>query len=126
MSNKYSDIPLPSLSVQELPTVTATELKNSTADVLDRVVSKRAVAVTRHDKTRAVLVSLDEYESLLRNATPWLNDLQQEYLGMLDRMQAPEQKEAAMRAFLATPEELGAAALEAAKRKKIGIFHDGA
>jgi len=45
--------------VQELPTVTATELKHSTADVLDQVHAGKALAVARHDKPRAVLISVE-------------------------------------------------------------------
>jgi hypothetical protein len=41
-----------------------------------------------------------------------------EYGGLLDRMQGPEQRAAAERAFNATPEELGKAAVLAARRNK--------
>lgn len=103
--------------LQELPTVTATELKHSTADVLDQVSAGKAVAITRHDKPRAVLISLEQYKELTGNQSGWLDDLQTEYRGMLDRMQEPEQKAAALRLFEATPEELGAAAVRGAQRR---------
>lgn len=106
-----------SLRLQELPTVTATELKHSTADVLDQVSAGKAVAITRHDKPRAVLISLEQYKELTGNQSGWLEDLQTEYRGMLDRMQSPEQKAAALRLFEATPEELGAAAVRGAQRR---------
>jgi len=47
----------------------------------------------------------------------WLAKLHEEYLGVLERMQEPEQKAAAERAFNATPEELGQAAVRAARGK---------
>ena len=103
--------------LQELPTVTATELKHSTADVLDQVSAGKAVAITRHDKPRAVLISLEQYKELTGNQSGWLEDLQTEYRGMLDRMQSPEQKAAALRLFEATSEELGAAAVRGAQRR---------
>ena len=103
--------------LQELPTVTATELKHSTADVLDQVSAGKAVAITRHDKPRAVLISLEQYKELTGNQSGWLEDLQTEYRGMLDSMQSPEQKAAALRLFEATPEELGAAAVRGAQRR---------
>ena len=106
-----------STRLQELPTVTATELKHSTADVLDQVSAGKAVAITRHDKPRAVLISLEQYKELTGNQSGWLEDLQTEYRGMLDRMQEPEQKAAALRLFEATPEELGAAAVRGAQRR---------
>lgn len=118
MSIKYGDEFVPSPHVRDLPAVPATTLKHATAAVLDEVVQKRAVVVTRHDKPRAVLLSVEEYEALSRRDPDWLADLKREYRGLLDRMQEPAQKEAARRLFEATPEELGQAALEAAQRQK--------
>ncbi len=117
MIKKYKIRNTPVLKVEELPPVTATALKNTTADVLDQVAAMGAVAVTRHDKPRAVLLSVEQFEQLTGGADDWLADLHEEYQGVLEKMQAPEQKAAAMRAFNATPEELGKAAVAAAMRK---------
>lgn len=107
------------MRVEELPPVTATSLKNRTADVLDQVADLGAVAITRHDKPRAVLLSLEQYRQLKGDDDEdWLAELHEEYLGVLERMQEPEQKAAAERLFEATPEELGDAALRAAQRRK--------
>ena len=103
----------------EMPTISATELKNATADVFEQVAAHRAVAITRHDKPRAVLLSIDQYEALTaQHNPPWLEKLHKEYSGLLDRMQGPEQRAAAERAFNATPEELGEAAVSASRRNK--------
>ncbi len=118
MANKYTVSTHASLKVQELPPVTATALKNSTADVLDQVAAHGAVAITRHDKPRAVLLSVEQYEHLTGAQSNLLNELHEEYRDMFERMQKPEQKAAAKRAFNATPEELGRAAVAAAKRRK--------
>lgn len=117
MGIKYSSTPVVSARVQELPSITATELKNSTSDVLDRMTAKQAIAITRHDKPRAVLLSIEQYEELTGGDPPWLAELHEEYRGMLDRMQEPAQKAAAKRLFEATPEELGAAALRGAQMR---------
>ena len=102
----------------EMPTISATELKNATADVFEQVAARRAVAITRHDKPRAVLLSIDQYEALTAQHTPpWLEKLHEEYSGLLDRMQGPEQRAAAEKLFKATPEELGEAALWAAQQR---------
>ena len=102
-----------------MPSISATELKNATADVFEQVASRRAVAITRHDKPRAVLLSVKQYEALAGQRPDWLEKLHEEYRGMLDRMQGPEQRAAAERAFNATPEELGEAAVWwAAEQKK--------
>lgn len=91
-------------------------LKNSTADVLDRVAAGAAVAITRHDKPRAILVSIEHYERMAGSESNLLNELQEEYRGVLEKMQSPEQKATAKRLFQATPEELGAAAVRAAHK----------
>jgi prevent-host-death family protein len=103
----------------DMPTISATELKNATADVFEQVAARRAVAITRHDKPRAVLLSVDQYEALTaQHNPPWLDQLHEEYRGLLDRMQGPEQRAAAEKLFKATPEELGEAALWAAQQRK--------
>jgi prevent-host-death family protein len=103
--------------VQELPTITATELKNSTADVFEQVAAKQAIAITRHEKPRAILLSVEQYEALTGQRPEWLEKLREEYRGMLERMQGPEQRAGAEKLFRATPEELGQAALWAAQQK---------
>lgn len=101
--------------VQELPTVTATQLKQSTADVLDQVSAGRPIAVTRHDRVRVVMISVEQYNELVAQGSHVLSELRTEYRTMLEEMQSPEQKAAAIRAFNATPEELGAAAVRGAQ-----------
>lgn len=103
--------------VQELPTITATELKNATADVFEQVAAKQAIAITRHEKPRAILLSVEQYEALAGQRPAWLETLHEEYRGMLERMQGPEQRAGAEKLFKATPEELGQAALWAAQQK---------
>jgi antitoxin Phd len=119
MSTSYQTPSTPAPRIAEMPSITATELKNATADVFDQVAARRAVAITRHDKPRAVLLSVEQYEALTGQRPDWLEQLHEEYRGMLDRMQGPEQRAAALRAFNATPEELGEAAVWAAQQKKI-------
>jgi len=118
MSTSYQNPSNPAPRVAEMPSITATELKNATADVFEQVASRRAVAITRHDKPRAVLLSVEQYEALTGQQNPdWLEKLHEEYRGMLDRMQGPEQRAGAEKLFRATPEELGQAALWAAQQK---------
>jgi prevent-host-death family protein len=118
MNTSYPHPTSPAPRVAEMPTITATELKNTTADVFEQVAARRAVAITRHDKPRAVLLSVEQYEALTGQQNPdWLEKLHEEYRGMLDRMQGPEQRAAAEKLFKATPEELGEAALWAAQQK---------
>jgi antitoxin Phd len=120
MSTSYNTPSTPAPRVAEMPTISATELKNATADVFEQVAARRAVAITRHEKPRAVLLSVEQYEALTGQQNPdWLEKLHEEYRGLLDRMQGPEQRAAAERAFNATPEELGEAAVWAAQQKNV-------
>ena len=120
MRTSYNAPSTPAPRVAEMPTISATELKNATADVFEQVASRRAVAITRHEKPRAVLLSVEQYEALTGQQNPdWLEKLHEEYRGLLDRMQGPKQRTAAERAFNATPEELGEAAVWAAQQKTI-------
>lgn len=120
MSTSYNSDQTPAPRIAEMPSISATELKNATADVFEQVASRRAVAITRHDKPRAVLLSVEQYEALTGQRPDWLEKLHEEYRGMLDRMQGPEQRAAAEKLFKATPEELGEAALWAAQQKAKG------
>ena len=120
MSTSYNTPSTPAPRVAEMPTISATELKNATADVFEQVAARRAVAITRHEKPRAVLLSVEQYEAITGQQNPdWLEKLHEEYRGLLDRMQGPEQRAAAERAFNATPEELGEAAVWAAQQKNV-------
>jgi prevent-host-death family protein len=120
MSTQYTSTHTPAPRVQELPTITATELKNATADVFEQVAAKQAVAITRHEKPRAVLLSVEQYEALTGQRPDWLEQLHEEYRGMLDRMQGPQQRAIADKLFQATPQELGEAALRAAQQEAKG------
>jgi antitoxin Phd len=121
MSTSYHTPSTPAPRIADMPTISATDLKNATADVFEQVTSKRTVAITRHEKPRAVLLSVEQYEALTGQQNPdWLEKLHEEYRGLLDRMQGPEQRAAAEKLFRATPEELGEAALWAAQQKAKG------
>lgn len=119
MSISYRTPSTPAPRIADMPSISATELKNATADVFEQVATRRAVAITRHEKPRAVLLSVEQYEALAGQRPDWLEKLHEEYRGLLDRMQGPEQRAAAERAFNATPEELGEAAVWAAQQNKI-------
>ena len=108
----------PCPTVSEMTPVTATALKNHTADVLDQVAKQGTLAITRHNKPRAVLMTLELFQELTGGSgETWLADLHKEYQGVLEEMQSPEQKEAARRLFEASPEELAQAAVRGAQRK---------
>jgi prevent-host-death family protein len=98
----------------DVPTVTASRLKNEFGTVFEQAALGGAVVITKHNTPRAVLLSYAEFEALTESATPALNDLSERFDELLATMQTPEAKEGVAAAFDATPAELGAAAVKAA------------
>ena len=101
----------------DIPTVPATKAKSEFGAVLDNAVARGAVAITRHDATKAVLISYAEFESLMKSRSPALEDLSAQFDGLLQRMQAPGARKGMKAAFSASPAELGRAAVRAAAKK---------
>lgn len=100
----------------EVEAVAATRLKNEPGAIIEKVMTGGAVAITRHDAPKAVLISYEDFLSLAQAREPSLGALSAEFDRMLDAMQAPGARKAAASAFEASPEQLGAAAVrEAAK-----------
>jgi antitoxin Phd len=99
----------------DVPTVTATRLKNEFGTVFEQATLGGAVVITKHDTPKAVLVSYAEFEALTRSGTPALDDLSERFDELLATMQTPSAKAAVAAAFNATPQELGAAAVKAAR-----------
>jgi prevent-host-death family protein len=107
----------------DVPAVAATRLKNEFGAVLEQALRGGAVAITRHDSPKAVLVSYDEFQSLVKARAPDLNDLRAEYDVLLASMQTPAAKKGMAAAFAATPPALGRAAVRAA-RKRLRVTKD--
>ena len=102
----------------DVPAVAATRLKNEFGAVLEQALRGGAVAITRHDTPKAVLVSYDEFQVLVKERTPSLTDLSAEYDVLLARMQTPKSRKGMQAAFDATPAELGSAAVRAARKRR--------
>lgn len=97
----------------DVPTVAATQFKNEFAAIVEQAALGGAVAITKHNAPKAVLVSYAEFEALTRANAPVLDELTDEFDDLLARIQTPESKSAVASAFDATPEQLGAAAQSA-------------
>lgn len=102
----------------DVPTVAATRFKNEFGTIFEQAAVSGAVAITKHNTPRAVLLSYAEFEALTRSAAPALDELTDEFDALLERMQTPKAKAAMAAAFDATPEELGRAAVKAARPKR--------
>lgn len=99
-------------------TVTATEAKNQFGPLLESAMHGRAVVITKHDMPKAVLLSVEEYESLVRGQRPNMESLSAEFDALLAEMQSPSNVRAMKAAFEASPAELGRAAVAYAKRRR--------
>ena len=102
----------------DMPAVAATQLKNAFGNVLEQVMRGGAVAITRHESPKAVLLAYDEFVALTRDRAPSLNDLTAEYDVLLARMQTPAARKGMADAFNATPAEMGRAAVKAARKQR--------
>jgi hypothetical protein len=80
------------------------------------------VAITKHDKPVAMLVSIDAYQALVPPPEESLKNLAAEFDAVYQRMQSPGAADAMQKAFAMTPAELGRAAVleSAAARKPVG------
>jgi prevent-host-death family protein len=102
----------------DVPTVAATRFKNEFGAIFEQAVLDGAVAITKHNTPRAVLLSYNEFEALIRASSPVLDELTDEFDALLDRMQTARAKAGTATAFDASPEELGRAAVKAARPKR--------
>ncbi len=98
----------------EITEISASDAKNTFGNVLDRVNREGAVAITKHDKACAVLVSVERYESMTATPARVLDDLTREFDALCERMQQPGMRAAMQKAFDMSPVELGRVAVGAA------------
>jgi prevent-host-death family protein len=103
-----------------ITTVTATDAKNEFGRVLETALTRGAVAITRHDTPRAVLLSVDEFDALTHARPTELDTLRGEFDAMLARMQAPAARGAQRSVVAASASALGKAAVAAARKKRRG------
>jgi len=101
----------------DVPSVAATRLKNQFGSILERA-ARGAVAITRHDTPKAVLVSYEDFEALVKGQNQDLAGLDAEFDALLARMQTSKAKKGTAAAFKASPAVLGRAAVKAAARRK--------
>ena len=94
----------------DAPQISASAAKNGFGRVLDRVAREGRLAITKHDEPCAVLISIEEYRSLVAAKAVTLKSLSDEFDALFDRMQTPAAVAGMQKAFAMTPAELGRAA----------------
>ena len=102
----------------DVPTVAATRFKNEFGAIFEQAALGGAVAITKHNTPKAVLLSYAEFEALTKSASPALDELTDEFDELLAGMQTAASKSAMADAFDATPKELGRAAAKAARTSR--------
>lgn len=97
--------------------VPSSEAKNGFANLIERVVrTNKPVVITRHSQPTVVMLSVDAYERLVAAAPDPLAGLRREFDQLLATMQTPMAKAGVEALFAATPAQLGAAAVKAARK----------
>lgn len=97
--------------------VNATEAKTRFGRMLASVARGGRVVIMKHNEAKAVLLSIEEFDTLSRANQIELGALSDEFDAMLARMQKPKSRAAMKAAFDASPEQLGNAAVAAARRR---------
>ena len=103
--------------VVEVESYSATDAKNSFGAVMDKAQTQGIVAITKREKTRAVVLSLEECEAILARLPDELETLRGEFDALVGRMQKPRAKTAGRALFRATPAALGKAAVAGARKR---------
>ena len=83
----------------DLESVSATTAKNEFGRVLDTALARGAVAITRHDAPRAVLLDIEEYDALVSAQHAPLERLTARFDALLDGMQKPSARSGVRAAF---------------------------
>lgn len=92
----------------DAPQYTASEAKHKFGQLLDTALREGPVAITKHRKPMAVILSLDEYRALTQADDGVLAALSAEFDRRYADMQAPGAADAMQRAFDTPPEQLAA------------------
>ena len=100
----------------DMQSVPATRFKNEFGTIFEQAIRSGAVAITKHDTARAVLISVEEFEALLGERASSLDALNGQFDGLLARMQTPAARKGMAAAFNASPKTLGRAAVKAARK----------
>ncbi len=101
--------------VVEVDTYSATQAKNLFGEILDRAIAKGIVAITRRNRPRAVVLSMEEYEAIAPRRDDPLETLRGEFDALVERMQSADAAAAGRALFEASPRQLGEAARSAAR-----------
>jgi prevent-host-death family protein len=95
----------------------ASTAKNTFGTLLDTALADGIVAITKHERVKAVVLSVEEYERMLSRQSDPLRQLHGEFDALVAKMQTSTARAAGAKLFKATPAALGAAAVKQAKKR---------
>lgn len=98
--------------------IPSTIAQNEFGRVMDRAIAGSDIAIAKHNVVRAVLVSAERYQELLRHQAVDLAALSSRFQQLYASMQRPDVQSATDSALRATPSEMGRAAVAHARRHR--------
>jgi len=101
----------------KMESVPATVAKNTFGAILDRAVAGGIVAITKRDKPKAVVLSMEEYQALQSRAANPLQELHGEFDALFASMQSPRTRAAGSKLFATSSAKLGKAAVSGARKR---------
>lgn len=96
----------------------ATRAKNEFGRLLEAALQGETVVITKHDSPKAVLISMDTFNNLTHMTEAKMNSLRDEFDALYADMQTPKARRAMRSLFSASPEQLGKAAVKAARKRR--------
>lgn len=102
--------------VVKMPSYAATDAKNSFGKLMRSVSRRGAIAITHRNEPEAVLLSVDEYQSLLAASRHVLEEIVAEFDAIIEQMQSNEAKRRAESEFEAVPSTLNGAVVRNARK----------
>jgi antitoxin Phd len=96
--------------------VTATDAKKNFGHVLETVIRGGSVVITKHDSPKAVLISVEEFNTLSPSGKTTIDTLTRQFDALLDQMQTAKARAGMKAAFNASPKQLGKAAVAFARK----------
>lgn len=103
------------LGGKSIEVVSASEAKNLFGQILDRALSNRIISITKHNKPKVVVLSIEEFEQILARIPDPLQTLTSEFDVLVRDMQTPASVTAAGALFEADTKILAEAALAEAQ-----------
>lgn len=97
--------------------VTSTQAQNGFGELLDKVIEGQHFVITKYQTPKAVVLPYAQYKELTERGARQLDTLSAEFDALLASMQTREAKAGLRAAFSASPEELGKAAVAAARKR---------